>query len=400
MHKTTAPALVVAAFVPIAFTLWLTVFKGEDRPAEVPSGVSSSSLSSVASLPASSAPARAGENATDVPFAVPDGWSIETLAEVPGARVIVRDGFGNYWVSQPSKGTVSQIEMEDGRAKGVNAVLRGLNAPHGLAIDPGSNGMTLYVAETDEIKRVHLYSDAPPERVADLPAGGQHTTRTIGFGPDGRLYVSAGSTCNVCEEDDERIAAIFSMETDGSDMRIEAKGLRNAVFFRWHGNGDLYATEMGRDRLGDGIPPEEVNIVEPASSRDYAASHYGWPYCYADRVRDETYRPDVAFDCAATTPPLVQLPAHIAPLGLAFLPDGDLLVAEHGSWNSTVKVGYSIVRIPLDAAGKPNGEPTDFLTGFLQGDTVHGRPVDILADENALLITDDRKGVVYRMKPL
>lgn len=390
MNKKAAPIAVGATFVPIAFTLWLTVFRGDDGPAAVPPSVAPSS--SVSSFAASSAAAR-GQNATDMPFDVPDGYAISTIAEVPGARVIVRDGFGNYWVSQPSLGSVSHLEMSGSTVRAVSTPLRGLNKPHGLAIGPEQGGFTLYVAEEDEIVRVHLYSDAPVEHVADLPAGGGHTTRTLGFGPDGRLYVSVGSTCNVCDEDDERVAAIHSMESDGSDVRIEAKGLRNAVFFRWHRNGDLYATDMGRDRLGDDLPPEEVNVVA-------RGAHYGWPYCYADRVRDGTYRPEVAFDCAATVAPLVELPAHIAPLGLDFLPDGDLLVAEHGSWNSSVKVGYKIVRVPLDASGKPDGEPRDFLTGFLQGGTVHGRPVDVLVEENgAVLVTDDRKGAVYRLDP-
>lgn len=391
MNKSTTPVIVGAAFVLLAFVVWLTVFRGYGEPVKVPPSASSSS---VASLAASSAPARAGENTTGLPLNVPDGWSIDTLADVPGARVIAKDGFGNYWVSQPSRGTVTHVEMSGSIVGNVSTPLRGLNKPHGLAIGPEQGGFTLYVAEEDKISKVILYSDASITKIADLPAGGGHTTRTLGFGPDGRLYVSVGSTCNVCDEDDERVAAIHSMERDGTDMRIEATGLRNAVFFRWHENGDLYATEMGRDQLGDTTPPEEVNIVT-------RGAHYGWPYCYADRVRDVTYRPDVAFDCASTVSPLVQLPAHIAPLGLDFLPDGDLLVAEHGSWNSSVKVGYKIVRVPLDAAGKPDGEPVDFLTGFLQGNTVHGRPVDVFMQEDgSVLVTDDKKGAVYRMRPL
>lgn len=380
--------LPVGALVAIAVAVFVAL-SGNDDPAPDPStGGSSSSLSSNAS---SSVPD--GANTTGLPLTVPEGYSIELLARVPGARVIVRDGFGNYWVSQPQQGTVSQIQMSGSTVVGVHAVLRGLDGPHGLAIEPGSNGMTLYVAEIGAIKRVYLYSDGPIETVADLPPAGQHRTRTLGFGPDGRLYVSAGSTCNVCEETDERHAAIFSMERDGSDEEIVATGLRNPVFFRWHRNGDLYATDMGRDMLGDDVPPEEVNVIRESG-------HYGWPYCYGERVRDATFLPEFAFDCASTIPPLVELPAHVAPLGLAFLPDGDLLVAEHGSWNSSVKVGYKVVRVPLTAAGRPEGEPVDFLTGFLRGDVVHGRPVDVLVeDDGSILVTDDRHGAVYRMTP-
>lgn len=331
---------------------------------------------------------------------VPDGFSIETLASIPGARVIVRDGFGNYWVSQPSLGQVSLIEMEGDTVRNAYPVLRNLRYPHGLAIDPSGSGYTLYVAEEDAITRVHLYSDAPLEHVADLPAGGLHRTRTIAFGPDGRLYVSIGSSCNVCNDGEER-AVMLSMNTDGSDRRIVAKGLRNAVFFHWHPvTGAMLATEMGRDRLGDTLPPDELNVI-------HDGAHYGWPSCYADRVRDLSFGVDGAFDCASTVAPFMQLQAHVAPLGFAVLHGSawpasvrdDLIVAEHGSWNSSVQVGYKLVRIPLDEQGTVTGDPVDFLTGFLDDGTVHGRPVDLYAeDDGDLLVTDDRRGVVYRMR--
>lgn len=342
-----------------------------------------------------------GVNETDLPLAVPAGFAVETLADdLPGARVVVRDFFGNFWVSRPSEGTVSLLEMSGSLLLRHDPQLRNLDKPHGLAIDP-ENGLDLYVAEERKITRYRLYSDAPPVKIADLPAGGRHTTRTLGFGPDGRLYVSIGSTCDVCVEADARHGSILSIEKDGSAIRAVATGLRNAVFFTWHPDtGSLYATEMGRDRLGDDLPPEEVNIVTQGA-------HYGWPYCYGERVRDETFRPSDAFECANTDPPAFTLPAHTAPLGLAFLQGegwpaeyrDDLLVALHGSWNSTVPVGYKIVRIPLDARGNRTGETEDFLAGFRSDGTVHGRPVDLLSlPDGTLLVTDDRAGAVYRLR--
>jgi glucose/arabinose dehydrogenase len=398
MEKKVRPAGVLVA-VGLGTAVALGVFREDASPgpSQVPSPSSASSSFSPPSSPTSAlAP---GENHTDLPFAVPAGWSIETLAEVPGARVVVRDGFGNYWVSQPSRGTVSHLDMSGSTVRAVSTPLRGLKHPHGLAIGPEEGGSTLYVAEENRIDRVRLYSDAPIEKVADLPGGGMHATRSIGFGPDGRLYFSAGSTCNACAETDPERAAIVSMNADGSDRRIEAVGLRNAVFFAWNGDG-MWATEMGRDGLGDSLPPDEVNFVREGGD-------YGWPRCYGARVRDRSVPGDT--ECAGTDAPAWELPAHVAPLGLAFLegdawPEpyrGDLLVAEHGSWNSSVKVGYAIVRIPLGADGAAEGGPVDFLTGFLDGSTVRGRPVGILAQEDgALLLTDDRNGAVYRMKQL
>jgi len=132
--------------------------------------------------------------------------------------------------------------------------------------------------------------------------------------------------------------------------------------------------------------------------------NYGWPYCYGDRIRDEKISAD--YDCATTEPPHIALPAHVAPLGMAFVPEEgwpeewwyDMLVAEHGSWNSSTKVGYKIIRIPLDANGNPEGEPVDFLIGFLDGNTVKGRPVDLMIEPGGTLyVTDDEAGVVYKV---
>jgi len=344
---------------------------------------------------------RPGANNTPFPLQLPDGFALTVFAKnLPGARSIVQDGFGNFWVSRPGSGIVTQLIAGSGGKLQANDILRGLRNPHGLAIDPGQ-GFTLYVAEEHQIVRVHLYSDAPIETVAELPTGGRHTTRTMAFGPDGRLYVSIGSTCDVCVESNELHGSIISMEPSGSDMQIVARGLRNAVFFDWsYVDGKMYATEMGRDNLGDNLPPEEVNIIEEGK-------HYGWPYCYGDRVRDETFRPqDDDFDCAETQSPHLTLPAHTAPLGLAFIPEEgwpeeywyDLLVAEHGSWNSSKPVGYKIVRFPLDAQGNPEGQPVDFIAGWLRGSRALGRPVDLHAvPGGTLYITDDKAGVVYKL---
>lgn len=334
-----------------------------------------------------------GTNTTGMPFILPAGYAIETFAgDLPRARDIVKDGFGNFWVSQPQEGTVTLLEVQDGTVRSANAIFRNLRRPHGLLIDPDSPKV-LYIAEEHRVVRAHLYSDAPIETVAELPGVGRHFTRTMVIGEDDRLYVSVGSTCDVCVEEDERHGTVLSMNRDGTDPKIFAQGLRNAVFLALHpATGEIWATEMGRDRLGDDLPPEEIVILKESA-------HYGWPYCYDNRIRDTAFEPATAFDCAATEPPVATLPAHIAPLGLAFLPDGSLLVAEHGSWNSSVKVGYKIVRLRIRADGTQERPPEDFLTGFLEGGTVHGRPVDILADGDDIYVTDDHAGKVYRLRP-
>lgn len=319
--------------------------------------------------------------------------------DLSGARVMVRDGFGNFWVSRPNAGVVTQLSMSGGIITEQNDVLRGLDRPHGLAIDP-ERGFTLYVAEETKLSRVHLYSDAAVETIATFPAGGRHFTRTIGFGPDGRLYVSIGSTCDVCVEPNELHGTILSMNPDGSDQTIYARGLRNAVFFTWHPvDGSMWATEMGRDMLGDDLPPDEVNIIKEGA-------HYGWPYCYGDRVRDTSFEPQADFDCAQTEPATLLIPAHSAPLGLSFIPEEgwgeeywhDLLVALHGSWNRSEPAGYSVARFPLSAQGNPEGPMRQFISGWRDQSATLGRPVDLRAEPGGVLfITDDRKGVMYRV---
>lgn len=375
----------------IAFSLVLTL--AACTPAVPGSSTSSASSTSSQSSVLPSAPLTLTDPRVEV-FA----------KDLSGARVMVRDAFGGIWVSRPKAGIVTLLQLsETGAVNAQMDIFRGLKNPHGLALN--NSGTILYIAEETSIKRALLYSDAPVETIATLPPGGRHVTRTIKWGPDNRLYVSIGSTCDSCIEKNQLNGSIISMKPDGSDQKTVATGLRNAVFFDWsYVDGQMYATEMGRDTLGDTIPPDEINRIKPATSEDSAAPSYGWPYCYGNQIRDE--RISRSYNCLETQPPHIALPAHVAPLGMAFVPEEgwpeewwyDLLVAEHGSWNSSEKVGYKIVRIPLDAHGNPEGEPVDFLTGFLDGSTVKGRPVDLMIEPGGTLyISDDQAGVIYKV---
>ncbi len=343
------------------------------------------------------------ENAPETPLTLPAGFSVSIFAkDLPGARVMAFDRFGNLWVSQTREGTISLLEIADGKVRSAGAVFRNLNNPHGIAFDP-EDGITLYIAEEDKISRVTTYSDGPVEKLIDLPSGGGHSTRTIKFGPDGRLYVSIGSSCNVCVEKDERRAKLFSMQKDGSDFKEFARGLRNAVFFDWsYVDGRMWATEMGRDLLGDDTPPDEINIVSAGRS-------YGWPTCYGKNIHDAQFDKNTyirnpceePFEAASH----IDIPAHSAPLGLAFVPEEgwpeeywyDLLVAYHGSWNRSVPTGYKVARLKLDADGTYRGAE-DFMTGFLTPAGALGRPVDIRVFPGGLMyISDDKAGVIYKV---
>ncbi|TSC83273.1 MAG: L-sorbosone dehydrogenase [Parcubacteria group bacterium Gr01-1014_19] len=334
---------------------------------------------------------------------IPAGFKLEVFAKnLPGARVIIQDQFGNFWVSRPSKGVVTTLEMEAGKVRRQVDVFKNLKEPHGLALDP-QHPFNLYIAETNQISRAPLYSDGEMEKIADLPSGSGHSTRTLGFGPDNRLYVSIGSSCNVCHESDSRRAKIFSMNPDGSDFREHARGLRNSVFFTWnYVDGRMWATEMGRDLLGDNLPPDEINIIE-------TGKNYGWPNCYGKNIHDDAFDKNTYIRNPCMEPfeagSHIDIPAHSAPLGLAFVPEEgwpeeywyDLLVSYHGSWNRSTPTGYKIVRMKLDAKGNYAGSE-DFISGWLKGSVVSGRPVDLLIQPGGTLyITDDYAGVIYKL---
>ncbi len=376
-------------------------------------------------------------NTTGLPLNLPPGFSIEIFAkDLEGARVMAVDSEGNMWVSQTSEGKISMLEVKAGKVVNQKAALKDLRKPHGLAFDPEDPSI-LYIAEEHRISKVDLSSPTPSSspprageenkrrpgeeegvKIADLPCCSGHFTRTIKFGPDSRLYVSIGSSCNVCEESDDRRAKIFSMNKDGSDFREYASGLRNAVFFTWHPRtGEMWATEMGRDLLGDDLPPDEINIVAmgPESSSGRAAEplDFGWPECYGKNVLDENFHrgnhQHFRAHCEEPVeyPSQVDLPAHSAPLGLAFVPPAadwpqeywdDLLVAFHGSWNRSEPTGYKVVRLKLDDNGNYEGME-DFITGWLTPEGALGRPVDILVQPSggAMYLSDDKAGVIYKI---
>ncbi len=390
----------IALVILIAIVLGLT-YCGENRGEDIP---------------AQSSPRNTGEDAVDksllrdvvtvggreIPLNIPSGFDISVLTDaVPGARVMVQDRFGNLWVSRPEYGAITLLEIENGEVRRQSDVLTGLNRPHGLALDPQHEFM-LYIAEEDKVSRVTIYSDDTLTKLIDLPEGGSHRTRSLLFGPDGLLYISIGSSCNACVEEDERRAAVYVMEPDGENFRKFSEGLRNAVFMTINPvTGNIWATEMGRDHLGDDLPPDEINIIREDK-------HYGWPWCYGDRVHDDQFdsRGQRMDFCAKTEPPVIEITAHASPLGLDFIPEEgwptdyrlDLLVALHGSWNRTVPTGYKVVRYKLDDRGNYTGEAEDFITGWLRNEEALGRPVDILLQPGGIMyISDDRAGAIYRV---
>jgi glucose/arabinose dehydrogenase len=336
---------------------------------------------------------------------VPGGLSFGVFAELPQVRGLRFTPAGDLLASVPREGRIVLLERDadgDGRADGVRTLLEGLNRPHGMDIWDG----WLYVGETDAVGRVRFdaaartVSGAFERVVTGLPGGGNHWSRTVRIGPDGWLYVSVGSSCNVCVEEDARRAALLRFRPDGSSAETYATGLRNAVGFDWRPDTDeLYATDNGRDLLGDDYPPCELNRV-------VKGGFYGWPFANGARDPDPDLGAGHEQEIATSIPPAHDFRAHNAPLGIAFLqtdltaelPRGTAIVALHGSWNRSRKDGYKVVSLHFGADGSIRER--DFAWGFLENDDVIGRPVDVaLGPDGAVYVSDDYAAAVYRIAP-
>jgi len=351
-------------------------------------------------------------------FTLPVGFSLNIFAKnIPGARVIELDPKGRILVSQTSEGRIVALgDTNNDNVADTEVVLAsGMTKPHGMAFECHSEEgkCFLYVAETDSLSRF-LYnaeepSLGPKEKLISIaPAStGGHFTRSLVFLPspnENILLISVGSSCNVCNEKDTDRATVLSYNIKTGKKEVYATGLRNAVFMTLDPIfGKVFVTEMGRDNLGDDIPPDEINIVEKGKN-------YGWPICYGKNIHDTEFDKNTYIRNPCMEPfeteSFVDLQAHSAPLGLAFIPEEgwpeeywyDLLVSYHGSWNRSVPTGYKIVRIKMNAKGEYLGTE-DFITGWLTEEGKKtGRPVDIkILSGGVGYISDDRAGVIYRL---
>jgi glucose/arabinose dehydrogenase len=289
----------------------------------------------------------------------------------------------------------------DGFAEEATPLLTGLTVAHGLAFA----GNVLFVAETNKVLRLDPWNDPSTAREiihlpagADIPGNPNHQTRSLAVGPDDKLYVSIGSFCDACTETDPMRGAIWRYNLDGSGGELYATGVRNAVGMTFEpGTNRLWVTENGSNELGDDIPPDEINITQQVGA------DYGWPYCYGDRVVQLPL--GTPERCANTVPAALNLPAHVAPLGLAFYSGaqfpaeyrGDLFVALHGSAVLDDPIGYKLVRVPI-RDGQPQ-EPVEFVRGWLRGRSAWGRPVmPMVGSDGSLYLTDDKTGVIYRIR--
>jgi len=337
---------------------------------------------------------------------VPPGFRVNVYAEELGqARMLATHGAFVY-LTRPMQGDV--IRFSDANADGVadasEVIASGLPLVHGITF----RGEQVYLATDKRVLSgsVDASGNFGPLAaiISDLPDGGQHPYRTLGIGPDDQLYISVGSSCDACEENNPEHATLLVAALDGASRSVFARGLRNTIGFGWHPQtGELWGMDHGSDWRGNDLPPEELNRIEEGSD-------YGWPYCYGNRQIDPVIQdPPMgtkAEYCAGTSAPALVTQAHNAPIGLAFYTgmsfppgyQGDAFVAMRGSWNRFPPTGYKVVRLRFED-GVPTGFE-DFVTGFLieDGAATFGRPAGLtVAPDGAVLFTDDTNGIVYRV---
>jgi glucose/arabinose dehydrogenase len=341
---------------------------------------------------------------------------VRFFARSPDGRIFVTD---MYNLSDNNRGTVYILDNwneNSGKFGKVIPYMTGLKNPNSVQFYTDENGQDwLYLAETDKLTRRKFQkgetkpTDLKPQTLATFPDyglsykyGGWHLTRTIAFAPNGKLYISVGSSCNACDEKEKERASVIEMNPDGSRQRTFAKGLRNAVGLKWMENS-LFATNQGSDHLGLNKPDETFYALRDGAD-------YGWASCYQSNGKvffDTTPPSDIKKptnrlkSCANVPASYGYFPAHSSALGFDYFdentPDSfiknSFLVSLHGSTNKMIGHGYKIVIL------RKGESPHDFMNGFLQGRTVVGRPCDIMKlGENAFLFTDDYSGVVYYVR--
>lgn len=333
---------------------------------------------------------------------MPAGFKVEIYAEVPGARQMALGTNGNIYVGTRGDKVYAVVDKnKDHKADQVVTMMDDLKVGNGVAMYQGN----LYVAEQHRITRyaapdfdLNLPFTKMREVIYDkLPNKDHHGWRYIAFGPDGKLYVTVGAPCNICDPQGIE-ASIIRMNPDGSAVETFAKGVRNSVGMDFQpGTNTLYFTDNGVDMMGDDIPHDELNAAPRPGM------HFGFPYYAGGDARQAQWQSKSA--PKDVTLPATEFQAHSANLGFKFYTgkqfpaeyQGNAIIAQHGSWNRSKPVGYQLMRVAFDANNKVSSNEV-FIDGWLDNGEIWGRPADVLQlPDGSLLVSDDYNGVIYRV---
>ncbi|MBC3767886.1 PQQ-dependent sugar dehydrogenase [Neptunicella marina] len=332
---------------------------------------------------------------------LPQGYKIAVYAsDVKNARQMVLGDKGTLFVGSRRAGVVNALldTNNDHKIDQVIEIANGLNMPSGITFKEGD----LYIGEVHQVIRFkniesHLQSPGKPEVVvSDLPTDKHHGWKYLGFGPDNKLYVPVGAPCNICDAN-ANYSSIFRYDLKTGKKETVARGVRNSVGFDWDpATGDFWFSDNGRDMMGDDIPPCEINHVTETGQ------HFGYPYFHGGDIADPEF--GQGKNAEDYTAPALKIQAHSAPLGIHFyrgnmFPDlkGKLLIAEHGSWNRSKKVGYQVTVATVNGNNLVDHHP--LVSGWLEAnEQVWGRPADVTElPDGSLLISDDSANAIYRV---
>ncbi|MGS0681898.1 PQQ-dependent sugar dehydrogenase [Shewanella sp. 125m-7] len=337
--------------------------------------------------------------AEPVMITVSKGFGLTLYASNLGdAKQLAVGDKGTLFVGSYRDGKITALVDADGdgRVDKRYLIAKGLDNPEAIAFHDGA----LYVAEDERILRFNqiesrLKRPGRPKEVYDrLPGNTKKSRRAMHFGPDGRLYVAIGAPCNVCESEAPYSSIIaINVKTGASEQVVT--GVRKVLAFDWSlADNQLWFADMGRDWMGDNLPPDEINKVERIGS------HFGFPYIHATDIIEPAYDKPQNLKVVA---PTYELPAHVGAKGLHFyrgtqFPErfhNQMFVAENGSWNRSSKVGYQVVMLKIEA-----GEviKRNTVVSFLDGEFPVARPYSLVtAPDGAMYISDDLKGNIYRL---
>lgn len=333
---------------------------------------------------------------------LPEGFTISVYAEVPSARSICVSPSGTVFAgTRNDKVFAIPDKNNDGKADSVYQIASGLRSASGVAFRDGS----LYIGASSTIYKMeniesHLSDPPKPSIVYDqFPSDAHHGLRYISFGPDNKLYVGVGAPCNVCLPSKPYYGSICRINPDGTGFEVFASGVRNTVGFDWNPDTkEMWFTDNGRDNMGDDIPNDELNKATKQGM------NFGFPWCHQGNIPDPEFGKQK--NCSDFTPPVKLLGPHVASLGMKFNKENKfppeyknaIFIAEHGSWNRSIPIGYRVSVVKMDANGNPM-DPVPFAYGWLQNEKeVNGRPVDVaFLKDGSLLVSDDYNGVIYKI---
>ncbi len=361
---------------------------GSDAPTEAVTQPPSTSATTAATAPTTT-PMLTPRAPLSIPpaehISVPDGFTAyEAASGFTGATAVALADDGTVYVTEQG-GRILRLQDADGdgayESSTTFAEISG--DVTGALVSPDGG---LYVARTAEL----LYlsdtdgdgvSDSIEEVLAGLPTG-RHQNNGIALGPDGKLYLTNGSTCDDCDEEDEHSAAILQANADGSGLRVYATGLRNPYDLVFDAQGRLWATDNGSDDPCGTI--DELNLIEDGGD-------YGWPYA---EDGCDPFSDGIA--------PVADLGLHTASTGLDSY-DGNQFPAEYagnifttiwGNFYDDPSLSPQLLRVDVNGSA----EAETFAEGF-------EHPIDVVVDRDGTLLVldygsfdgEEGTGALYRI---